>query len=46
MLCEQITLALCFGVVHEKNGFLKRTRAKTATGSVDAIPYMKISYKE
>jgi hypothetical protein len=35
--CEHITPALRFGVVHEGNAFLKRTREKIASGNVVAF---------
>ena len=35
--CEHITPALCFGVVHERNEFLKRTKEKIASGDFIAL---------
>jgi len=35
--CEHLTPALHFGVVHERNAFLRRTREKIASGNVIAL---------
>ena len=35
--CDHITPARRFGVVHERNAFLKRTREKIASGNVVAL---------